>query len=217
MKIYSIILFLLGVSFSSCVDQNKTTLQINRIAERVGVTLKQDAIEKVEIPKKEIKKSALYYNPQISIWNYNETPYSGYVVSYYPNGKLKEKFGLMCGKKQNEANNWYPDGHLKYSSTYHNGKLHGEKIIWSSEVPHILIAHFNYYLGKANGEQKKWYPTVEIYKKLNLNMGKEEGIQQAFRKNGKLYVNYEAVKGRIFGLKKAALCYKLEDQIIKMN
>lgn len=46
-------------------------------------------------------------------------------------------------------------------------------------------------------------------------MGMEEGIQQTFRKNGALYANYEAKEGRIFGLKKAALCYGLEDQSIQ--
>ena len=46
-------------------------------------------------------------------------------------------------------------------------------------------------------------------------MGKEEGIQQAFRKNGDLFANYEAKEGRIFGLKKAALCFGLEDENIQ--
>ena len=46
-------------------------------------------------------------------------------------------------------------------------------------------------------------------------MGKEEGIQQAFRKNGDLFANYEAREGRIFGLKKAALCFGLEDEKIQ--
>ena len=48
-------------------------------------------------------------------------------------------------------------------------------------------------------------------------MGREEGIQQAYRKNGALYANYEAKKGRIFGLKKASLCFELEGQKIKDN
>lgn len=46
-------------------------------------------------------------------------------------------------------------------------------------------------------------------------MGREEGLQQAFRRNGYLYANYEARNGRIFGLKKAALCYGLEDENIQ--
>ena len=51
--------------------------------------------------------------------------------------------------------------------------------------------------------------------KAELKNGKEEGMQQAFRKNGVAYANYEAREGRIFGLKKTALCYGLEDENLK--
>ena len=69
-------------------------------------------------------------------------------------------------------------------------------------------------MGKAHGTQTQWYATGELYKKLNLNMGKEDGMQQAFRKNGVLYANYEAKSGRGFGLRKSALCYGLEEEKI---
>lgn len=168
-----------------------------------------------EVPETMVSKSAIKYNNKISLWTLNDLPYSGFAVSYYPDGSLKEKFGILNGKKQNEAIKWYADGHFKNVSNYHKGKLHGEKKIWSADSVHVLIAQFNYHTGKAHGEQKKWYSTGELYKKLNLNRGKEKGIQQAFRKNGALYANYEAREGRIFGLKKAALCYGLEDENIK--
>ena len=98
---------------------------------------------------------------------------------------------------------------------FHEGKLHGTKKVWSNEFGYTLIAHLNYENGKAHGEQIQWYKTGELYKKLNLYEGNEDGIQQAFRKNGALYANYEAKNGRIFGLKKTALCYGLEDEKIK--
>lgn len=98
---------------------------------------------------------------------------------------------------------------------YKDGRLHGEKKVWSSDSSHVLIAQLNYSFGKAHGEQKKWYPTGEIFQKTNFNMGIEDGIQQAYRKNGDLYANYEAKNGRIFGLKKAALCYDLENEKIQ--
>ncbi len=164
-----------------------------------------------EVPETIVSKSDLKYNHSISLWTLNDVPYSGFVVSYYRDSTLKEKFGLLDGKKQNKFIQWYPDGHFKNVANYKNGKLHGEKKIWSSDSMHILIGQFNYHTGKAHGEQKKWYPSGELFKKLNLNRGKEEGLQQAFRKNGALYANYEAREGRIFGLKKAALCYSLED------
>ena len=168
-----------------------------------------------EVPETIVSRSAVKYNHKISLWTLNDLPYSGFVVSYYPDSTLKEKIGISNGKKQNETIQWYPDGHLKNVTNYRNGKLHGEKKIWSADSLHVLIAQFNYHTGKAHGEQKKWYPSGELYKKLNLNRGKEEGIQQAFRKNGVLYANYEAREGRIFGLKKAALCYGLEDENVQ--
>lgn len=169
----------------------------------------------VAIPNRVVNKPSLYYDNETSLWLLNNKPYSGHMVSFHPDSTLKEKVGILNGKKQNQTTQWYPDGQLKLVANYHEGKLHGEKKLWSTDAKHILITHLNYQLGKPHGEQKQWYPTGELYKLLNMNMGREEGIQQAFRKNGDLYANYEAKNGRIFGLKKASLCYGLEEETIK--
>lgn len=191
-------LFLLGCS------EQKGKLIANNTADTV-----------IEVPDTLVEKSVLKYNHKTSIWTLNDVPYSGFAVSYYPDKSLKEKFGILNGKKHSNFIQWYPDGHFKNVAAYDKGKLHGEKKIWSQDSTHILIAHYNYHTGWPHGEQKKWYPTGELFKKMNLNRGKEEGMQQAFRKNGALYANYEAREGRIFGLKKAKLCYSLEDENVK--
>ncbi len=169
------------------------------------------------VPKTTVLKSKITYNHKISSWILNDKPYSGFAVSYYPDNILKEKFGILDGKKQNKFTQWYPDGHVKNIANYHKGKLHGEKKMWSADSQHILIAQYNFVFGKAHGEQKKWYPDGKLFKRMNLNKGREEGMQQAFRKNGVLYANYEAREGRIFGLKKATLCYGLQDETIQYN
>lgn len=169
----------------------------------------------LEVPKTITLKDSLQYTFKTSLWTLNDVPYSGFVVSYYPNGSLKEKFGVLHGVKQQKFMQWYADGHLKNVTEYHLGKLHGEKKIWASDAAHLLIAHLKFDSGKAHGEQKKWYATGELYKILNLHKGKEQGMQQAYRKNGVLYANYEARSGRIFGLKKAALCFGLEDEEVQ--
>lgn len=171
----------------------------------------------LEVPEIIVEKSKLNYIPKTSLWTLNDLPYSGFAVSYYPDSSLMEKFGIVDGKKQNEFIQWYPDGHLKNVSDFHLGKLHGSKKMWSPDSIHILLAHFKYETGKAHGEQKKWYSTGELYKILNMHKGKEVGMQQAFRKNGDLYANYEARDGRIFGLKKAALCFGLEDESVQFK
>ena len=198
----------------SCVQQDKKEVNQSLI-DKVQVSSLKVQVPSLIVPTNTINKSKLEYDKSNSTWSLQGKPFSGYAVTYSQDSILIQKFGLLNGKKQNESFEWYPDGHLKLSTNYHQGKLHGEKKTWSSDSSHVLVAHLNYHLGKAHGAQKKWYPTGELFKKLNLNMGKEEGMQQAFRKNGDLFANYEARDGRIYGLKKSALCFGLEDESIK--
>lgn len=171
----------------------------------------------LEIPQVIVDHSALSYDNKTSLWSLGDQLYSGYAVDYYQDSTLREKIGILDGRRQHQTIQWYPDGNYKLKANYHKGKLHGEKKVWSSESGHVLVSHLNYKAGKAHGEQKKWYPSGELFKKLHLNMGREEGIQQAYRKNGALYANYEAKEGRIFGLKKAALCFGLEEEDITLG
>lgn len=174
-----------------------------------------EVIKSLEVPADTIDKSKLHYNRMTSIWTLDGKPFSGYAVNYFPDSTLRQKIGIVDGKKQHETTDYYPDGHIKFSVNYHQGKLHGEKKSWSAGPSPILLTHLNYHLGKAHGIQKKWYSTGEIFKILHLNLGKEEGLQQAFRKNGDLYANYEARAGRIFGLKRASLCFELDNENIQ--
>ncbi|WP_025743524.1 toxin-antitoxin system YwqK family antitoxin [Aquimarina pacifica] len=203
-----LILFILGVCILSCTK--KTAPKTVSSANTVAVNVLSD------IPDKTVNKSELYYNRKKSIWTLDDQLYSGYAVTFYEDStSVKEKFGILNGKKQNQAIEWYSDGHYKRITDYNKGKPHGDKKTWSPDSLHVLVSHFKYVSGKVHGEQKKWYPTGELFKKMNFNMGKEEGMQQAFRKNGDLYANYEARKGRIFGLKKASLCYSLNGENVQ--
>ena len=204
-------LFLLPFLFLSCTGKE------NKKVPQQDFTKVLPSIPSVEIPNKSVDLSELTFDNKTSIWTLGKEHYSGYALSEYENGNLKEKFGFKDGRKQNECIHYFPDGHYKRYANYHKGKLHGEKKKWSPGANHILRSHLNYFLGKGHGIQKSWYATGELYKVVNLNMGKEEGIQQAFRKNGALYANYESKNGRIFGLKKSALCFGLEDEEVKYN
>ena len=113
-----------------------------------------DKISSLIVPTNTIDKSKLDYNKKTSVWSLNGKAFSGYALSYFQDSTLMQSFGILDGKKQNEAMDWYPDGHLKQSANYHNGKLHGEKKTWSVDSKHVLVSHLNYYLGKAHGFQK---------------------------------------------------------------
>ena len=92
-----------------------------------------------------------------------------------------------------------------------------KKKVWDSNNNHTLVSHFNFYLGKAHGEQRKWYPSSEIYKIMNFDKGIESGLQRGYRKNGSLYANYDLRNGRIYGLKKSKLCYSLENEKVQQT
>lgn len=169
----------------------------------------------LDIPDIEIDKSELTFNAKNSVWSFKDHRFSGFAVSFFQDSTLKQKFGILDGKKQNEDVEMYQDGHVKRSANYHNGRLQGAKKAWSADSSHVLMSSLNYHLGKLHGVQKKWYPTGEIFKILNLYKGEEKGLQQAFRLNGDLFANYEAREGRIFGLKRAALCFGLDDESIQ--
>ena len=176
-----------------------------------------ESIDLLEVPINEIEKSKLVFNKFKSEWTLGDSLFSGYSMSYYPEGMVKERIGILNGKKQNESEIYYRDSSYRSYALYHKGKLHGVKKTWSRDSSHTLLSHGSFYLGKAHGVQKKWYPSGELFKVMNMNMGREEGIQQAYRKNGVLYANYEAKEGRIFGLKKAALCYDVDDGNVQLN
>ncbi|MDP5120269.1 MAG: membrane-binding protein [Spirosomaceae bacterium] len=207
MKHIILLVFSLNILLVSCTEKSKT--KVSQTAISVNSIL--------EIPNTTVDKSALYYDNKISQWTLNDAPFSGYAVSFYEDSTLKEKVGILNGRKENQSFLWHPDGHLRQIANYHEGNLHGEKKVWSDGKNHVLLSQLNYNAGSPHGEQKKWYPTGELHQKINLDMGQEKGIQQAFRENGDLYANYEAKNGREFGLKKASLCYGLKDEKVQRS
>ena len=193
------------ITISLLIGCKQVDYQINK---------ENNIIEKIEIPNNIQNISSLKYNNSTSEWFFDGYLYSGFIVDYYDNKKIKLKMSVYQGKRQNKTEKWYSNGKLMEVSSYHNGKLNGEKKVWTQNNEHTLISQFNFRSGKAHGEQRNWYSSGEVYKIMNYDQGIESGIQKAYRKNGALYANYEARNGRIYGLKKSKLCYGLEDEKI---
>ena len=156
-----------------------------------------------------------YYERMGGFWMYNDKKFTGTITSYSPNGNIKKTFSVYKGKKEFSEKAYFNNGKLKYHYKYLNGKKEGVAFMWHNDSLNHLLSETNYKNGKLHGTQKKWYATGQIFKIRNMKMGTEEGIQQAFRKNGALYSNYEAKNGRIFGLKKSELCFSLKNEEIE--
>jgi len=160
--------------------------------------IEQAQLEKVEVlqvPSSMVDVSKLYYSRTKAQYEINGLLYSGYATIRFENGDLKEKWGVLNGKRQNESLVYCEDGHLRERAYYHQDKLHGEKKIWTTDSTHVLVSQASYHLGKLHGKHQIWYKTGEPYKLMNYNLGKEEGMQKSFKKNGDLYAHYEIKNG----------------------
>ncbi len=144
---------------------------------------------------------------------YHGKPFSGRSESYYPNGQLASATDYESGKKNGQYMKWFQDGTKSYEANYSAGRPDGLITSWWRNGQ--LRSESNVTAGVPHGVQKQWYKSGAIFKIMNLVDGKEEGLQQSWRENGKLYNNYEARNGRIFGLKRAALCFQLDDEVVQ--
>ena len=179
-----------------------------------------EKVEKTEISQNIFSLEEVFFDRKQSLWllSIDSSLVSGYVKKRFLDGSLELSFSVFEGKKEGSQITYFPDGQVKFEESYEGNRLDGDVKRWSKMDGYQLVAHLKYEEGKLHGEQKKWYSTGEIHKVLNMNMGKEEGIQQAYRKNGVLYANYEALNGRTFGMKRSNLCVELNDEkIISKN
>ncbi|AEV31670.1 hypothetical protein Oweho_0656 [Owenweeksia hongkongensis DSM 17368] len=162
-----------------------------------------------------VLQSNLRLDPNKGLVYYQNRPFSGFSISYYQNAIPSETIQYRKGKKEGKLKKWFSDGTLSFEATYADGKLHGiTKSWWSNGYQR---SETNYVEGKVDGKLTQWYNTGDKFKELNYTMGQENGMQKAWRKNGKLYSNYEARDGRIFGLKRANLCYELKDEEVQFS
>jgi len=197
---FFLILFLTAGLFSC----KKSVLNTKKIISK-NSTEKQIIITDVEVLKREI-----ILNQIKGTWYYKEVPFSGYAVKYYPNDTLAEKTGFFKGKREGVSKKWSEKGQLRLQLNFNNNRFEGTYKTWWENG--VLAEESTYVKGIMQGVQKKWYPTGVLSKLRNIVDGKENGKQQAWLENGKLYVNYEKKNGRIFGLKRANSCYKLENE-----
>lgn len=162
-----------------------------------------------------IDANSLQLKPTEGLVYYNNKPFTGTSTSSFPNGNPALSIQYVSGKKHGLLLKWFPDSTVSFQSHYAEGKQHGiTKSWWSSGN---LRNQSHYKNGLVHGTQTQWYKSGVKFKELNYANGKEEGLQKAWRENGKIYSNYEARDNRIFGLKRANLCFELSDEEVQYN
>ena len=179
------------------------------VKESKGSSLDHDATEVVLV---EIHEKNLSLHPNEGLMYMGMTAFTGAGVNYYANGELAQRTEYLNGKRNGLLQKWFEDGSIAFEANYLENKLNGPVKSWWSNGN--IRSSGNFIEGKSNGLQKQWYSSGVKFKEMYLVAGKEEGMQRAWRENGKTYVNYEAKNGRIYGLKRANLCFELDDETV---
>jgi len=148
------------------------------------------------------------------LFYYKGEPFTGVATSIYLDGTISEKTAFAKGKKHGAEEKYFSNGVLSFKANYINGVRNGQTTSWWSNGNKRSIA--NYQNGIPHGKQYQWYTSGVKFKVITLVNGQEEGLQQSWRENGKIYNNYEAKNGRIFGLKRANLCFQLDDEQVQL-
>ena len=125
-------------------------------------------------------------------------PYSGWIVSFYPDGQTQQRTGYLTGRKESTSTGWYRDGKLKFQRYYRQGEKEGTHLGW---WPHGQKKfEYKFKDGVHQGGLKSWYENGQLYKHYHYASGYEEGSQRRWQANGKVAANYVVVDGRRFGL-----------------
>ncbi len=111
-----------------------------------------------------------------------ETPFTGKVISKYPNGQKSIEANIKNGKYSGKFITWYINGQKKSVKIYKDGKLESTPDYWDENGKKIDIKNFeNIYKNHSK------YLDYEISIDLNIVPGK----------NLKIYLNNKLVKKKI--------------------
>ena len=192
----------------SCGDASKQ--------KEASLTVKNYQIDTTGIPRDTVLVSDKAISLINGLYYYNQHPFSGIIRALHPNGKLKKQFSVYQGLLHGTYKSFYEDGTPWEIRRYKNNLSTGKHIGFWATTGNIHF-EYNYYEEKMEGMQKKYYPSGKPFLFLHFVNDQEEGLQQGWRENGKLYLNYVSKDGYRYGLQKSALCYTLRNEKIKTD
>jgi antitoxin component YwqK of YwqJK toxin-antitoxin module len=117
---------------------------------------------------------------------YNDTPYSGIVLTYDQSANPISEVQLENGIQQGVSRFYWPNGNLKRVANYQHGIYHG------------TVSMF--------------YEDGNTYAVFNYVNGQESGLQQMWKSDGRLKANYEVINGRKYGLTGVKNCVNVLEE-----
>lgn len=141
-------------------------------------------------------------------WLYANEPFTGEVVSYYPNGKLRFKHHYNQGIEHGYQQSWYENGQAEEQRLYVYGKKAATHLGWWSNGQPRFERHFHN--DEYHGINKEWYANGKPYTMIGY-LHNLEIAGAGWRESGKLFMNFKIKNGVRYGLVNAELCYTVSN------
>jgi hypothetical protein len=66
-------------------------------------------------------------------FNYENQPFTGLALDYWPNQKLKQRWPMVDGKWHGLVEEWNADGQQRVATNFDHGQRHGENTYWNPD------------------------------------------------------------------------------------
>jgi antitoxin component YwqK of YwqJK toxin-antitoxin module len=159
----------------------------------------------VEIPDKIVVLADTNLSERQGVLFYAQKPYSGYVISNYPDKKLASRNAYLDGKLEGKQEKYYPDGSKMEVRFYKENRKAGEHHGWWENGQ----MKFEYFIENdiPIKTHREWYRNGQLYSLSNYNQeGQPEGEQKMWFETGQIKSNYVIKDGRRFGFLGAKGC-----------
>ena len=122
-------------------------------------------------------------------------PYTGVLIMYFDNGKIKYEGNIVDGKKNGIMKSYYENGQLQEEGHYKEGKYEG---LWRRYFDNgILSIKGNYKDDKQDGFWKSYYDNGQLYLDRIYKDGKLEGFWKSYYDNGQLKYEWNYKEGEL--------------------
>ena len=112
----------------------------------------------------------------------SDTPYTGKVYGFYPNGKKEYETDFWNGKEDGIDTVWYENGNKKEEGNWMNGERDGIWAKWYENGQKKMQGYFKD--GKQDGLQTRWYENGQKKNEANGKDGKMDGLWSEWYENG---------------------------------
>jgi antitoxin component YwqK of YwqJK toxin-antitoxin module len=104
---------------------------------------------------------------------YKDGKRHGMMTVYYPDGAIQGKIEFFQDTPINTSDWYHPNGVLAVKYGYKKGKVHGTRWLYYDNGKTERVEILEY--GEKNGLEKGYYPTGELFYRLNFKNNQRTG------------------------------------------